>query len=184
MKTNSCDVPLVSIGLPVRNGADYLPEALDSLLGQSFGDFELIISDNASQDQTPQICQDFAARDSRIRLHRYAENVGAARNYNQVFNLARGKFFKWAAHDDLCLPGLLERCLDEFSRAPGAVLVYPGAELINAKGKVIGSDTPGLAFVGDQPHVRLRNFFQRVRLANPVFGLMRIDALRKTRLID
>jgi len=176
--------PLVSVGLPVRDGADYLPQALESLLGQNFGDFELIISDNASQDETPQICSDFAARDPRIRLHRFAENVGAARNYNQVFHLARGEFFKWAAHDDVCLPSFLERCLEAFSRAPGTVLVYPRSELINAAGTVTGLDVSGLSLSHTRPHVRLRSFFQKVRLANPVFGLIRSNALRQTRLID
>jgi glycosyltransferase involved in cell wall biosynthesis len=167
----------------VRNGANFLEAAVQSLRTQTMGDFELILSDNASEDATPEICQRFSRQDTRVRYHRFERNVGAARNYNQVFALARGRFFKWAAHDDLCLPGFLETCIEEFSRAPEAVLVYPRVELINDRGEVTGTDEPALIVADARPHVRLRNFFQKVRLANPVFGLMRTDALRQTRLI-
>ena len=175
--------PLVSIGLPVRDGAEFLEETLRSLLDQTHSDFELILSDNASVDRTPEIARRFAERDPRIRYHRFDENVGAARNYNHVFAMARGRFFKWAAHDDLCLPGFLEQCVEEFARTPAAVVVYPRVELINARGEVTGTDDPALIVADGRPHVRLRNFFQKIRLANPVFGLMRTDALRQTRLI-
>src|SRR5687767_6393032 len=102
--------PLLSIGLPVYNGQRYLHAALDSLLGQDFDDFELIIADNASTDETEAICREFAARDRRIRYHRNTANVGAVPNHNLVFELARGKYFKWAAHDDECHPGMLRSC--------------------------------------------------------------------------
>ena len=93
-------VPRVSIGLPVLNGEKYVAEALDAILAQSFLDFELIISDNASTDATPDICADYARRDARIRLHRHPSNLGAAPNFNFVFQRSRGEYFKWAAHDD------------------------------------------------------------------------------------
>src|ERR671915_430558 len=96
--------PLVSIGLPVYNGANYLRKAVETILEQSYESLELIISDNASTDDTADICRDLSARDARIRVSRNAQNVGAARNYNIVFNAARGKYFKWAAHDDVLAP--------------------------------------------------------------------------------
>ena len=95
------DVPLVSIGMPVFNGEDYVEAALDSILTQTFTNFELIISDNASTDRTEEICNDFADSDDRIRYYRQEKNLGAAANFNRVFELSSGKYFKWAAHDAL-----------------------------------------------------------------------------------
>ena len=84
-----CGVPTVSVGLPVYNGADYLAEAIDSILKQSFEDFELLIQDNASTDATGEICRAYAASDARVRYVRNPQNVGAAGNYNLVFERAR-----------------------------------------------------------------------------------------------
>lgn len=168
--------------MPVRNGEEFIEEALNSLLSQTFRDFELIISDNASDDRTPAICREFVSRDPRVSYHRFKRNVGAARNFNNTFELARGEFFKWAAHDDVCLPRLLERCLGELTHTPCAVVAYPRTELIDAEGRVTGVDNLSLAIGQARAHDRLRNLYRRMRLGNPVFGLMRSDALRKTRL--
>jgi glycosyltransferase involved in cell wall biosynthesis len=116
------NTPTVSIGLPVFNGEDYLEAALKSLLAQTFTDFEIIVSDNASCDRTAEICQTYAAKDSRIRYYRNSHNIGAAENFNRAFRLSRGKYFKWAAHDDLCLPTFLERCVDVLEQEPSVVL--------------------------------------------------------------
>src|SRR5579871_3942080 len=112
----------VSIGLPVHNGERYLREAIDSLLAQTYRDFELIISDNGSTDGTEAICRAYAAADPRIRYYREEQNRGCAWNWNRVFALARGEIFKWAAHDDVCAPRLVERCLEALDRCPEAVL--------------------------------------------------------------
>lgn len=103
-------VPKVSLGLPVYNGSNYLEPALKSILGQTFEDFELIISDNASTDSTADICKSYAEQDPRIRYFRQSENIGAAANYNFVFHQARGDYFKWCAHDDLIGSTFLEAC--------------------------------------------------------------------------
>ena len=92
--------PRVSIGLPVYNGERFLPQALDSILAQTFEDFELIISDNASTDTTEEICRTYATQDQRIHYHRHEQNRGAAWNFNYIVPLARGEYFKWAADDD------------------------------------------------------------------------------------
>ena len=92
--------PVVSIGMPVYNGAKYIREALDSLLSQTFVDFELIISDNASTDATQEICEEYARRDLRIRYVKQSENKGALANFQFVLNQAKGEFFMWAAADD------------------------------------------------------------------------------------
>src|SRR5215469_6919606 len=104
--------PKVSIGMPVYNGANYLRSSVPSLLAQDYEDFELLISDNASTDETESICRELAESDGRIRYFRNERNVGAAQNYNKVFRLASGTFFKWAAHDDECHPTMLRRCVE------------------------------------------------------------------------
>ena len=93
--------PRVSIGMPVYNGEKYLEEAIQSILAQTYSDFELVISDNASTDKTQEICLEYAARDSRVRYHRNEKNLGAAPNYNRTFELSTGQYFKWADYDDL-----------------------------------------------------------------------------------
>lgn len=92
--------PQVSIGMPVYNGAAYIREALDSLLAQTFKDFELIISDNASTDDTQAICEEYARRDPRIRYVRQGENKGVLANFQFVLDQAKGDYFMWAAADD------------------------------------------------------------------------------------
>ena len=178
-------MPRVSIGLPVYNGEDYLEQAIESILAQEFRDLELIISDNASTDRTESLCRRFAERDSRVRYHRYAENEGAARNYNRVFELARGEYFKWAAHDDVCLPEFIARCVEVLdSASESVVLAYPGSRFIDESGAVLHDDTDDMRVLGKSASGRLRRVLATVNMAGPVFGLIRSDALRKTRLID
>lgn len=178
--------PLVSVGLPVYNGEDYLVQALDSLLAQTYRNFELIISDNASTDKTAQICQDYAARDSRISFYPSEKNLGAAWNYNRVFELSKGKYFKWAAHDDLCAPNYLEKCVDLLEADPSVVLCYANTAVIDPAGTVIDRCTEDLHFQGDRASERYQQFHQRFLRkykCNAVFGLMRRNALRGTDLI-
>jgi glycosyltransferase involved in cell wall biosynthesis len=177
------DTPRVSIGLPVYNGENYLAETLDSLLAQTYRDFELIISDNASTDRTEAICRQYTAGDPRIRYERNAENIGAAANYNRAFDLARGDYFKWAAHDDLLAPTYLERCVAVLDRDPDVVLAYTQAKAIDDKGEVV-KIYPGKRFF-NSPDPR-RRFYEFVLDPHPVvavFGLMRREVLGRTRLI-
>jgi glycosyltransferase involved in cell wall biosynthesis len=103
--------PTVSIGMPVYNGAHHLAAALESLLAQTYHNFELIISDNASTDASPRICRDFAARDARIRYSRNETNIGAHDNFLRTVQLAAAPYFMWAAHDDLWAPEFIEETL-------------------------------------------------------------------------
>ena len=128
--------PTISIGLPVWNGARYLADAIESILSQTFTDFELIISDNASTDDTAQIAQNFAERDRRIRYHRNEENIGGARNENLTFELSRGRYFRLSAYDDLVEPTLLERCVETLEQDPDAVLCFPETLVIDERGEV------------------------------------------------
>jgi glycosyltransferase involved in cell wall biosynthesis len=129
--------PKVSIGMPVYNGENFLHESLKSLLSQSFRDFELIISDNASTDDTESICRYYQAQDSRIKYSRNQENLGASRNYNKVFSLASGEYFKWAAHDDICHPDFLEKCVRVLDNDPSIVLAYTECNRIDENGEEI-----------------------------------------------
>lgn len=117
-------VPRLSIGLPVYNGESLLPEAIEALLGQSYRDFELIISDNASTDGTAAICKAYEAQDSRVRYIRQPRNIGMTPNHNFVAGAARGEFFKWASHDDLYDETFLQRCVDALDEHPDAVLAH------------------------------------------------------------
>lgn len=176
--------PTVSIGLPVHNGEAYLEEAIASILGQSFDDFELIISDNASSDRTRAICRSFAQRDERIRYERTEQNRGAAWNYRRVFESSRGRYFKWAAHDDVCEPEFLEVCVRTLDAAPSTtVLAYPRACFIDARGEFIRNDTDSHETRAASPAGRLAHAIRSVNLANAVFGLIRSDVLSETRLI-
>lgn len=116
--------PIVSIGMPVYNGGKTITEALDSLLAQDFNNFELIISDNASTDQTAKICQQYAAHDSRIKYYRNETNIGPTANFNRLIHLAGGKYFMWAADDDLWEPSYLSNMVDALDNNPGAVLSF------------------------------------------------------------
>ena len=177
--------PSVSIGLPVYNGQEYLRGSIDSLLAQDFQDFELIISDNASTDATAAICREYCASDRRIRYCRNDRKIGASRNFNRVFELARGDLFKWASHDDECHPRLLSRCIETLQSAPPAVvLVYPQSELIDAAGKTIGRFECRLDLREKRPHQRLAHLFKTINLTNPLFGIIKTSFLRRTRLED
>ena len=180
--------PRVSIGLPVYNGEDHVAEAIESVLSQTFRDFELIICDNASTDRTEGICRGFAARDRRIRYYRNAKNLGAAKNFNRTFELSRGEFFKWFAHDDVIAPTYLQRCVETLDQCgPNVVLCFPRRLLMSHDGHVLGPDAPARWFEAGPPFERIS--FLRLMHVNAFlysilgFGLMRRDVLAKTRLI-
>ena len=176
--------PKVSVGLPLRNGAEYLREALDSILAQSFHDFELVICDNASTDESFSICEEYAERDSRIRLYRNEENVGGAGNYNKVFELSRGEYFKWAAHDDICEETLLERCVAALDAKQLAVIAFPRTRYVDAAGGVQRVSTPGLSVRAHRPVDRVRRLIDLAIRDDDVymsiFGLFRRDALARS----
>ncbi|MEM7029145.1 MAG: glycosyltransferase family 2 protein [Chloroflexota bacterium] len=175
--------PKVSIGLPVYNGENYLSEAIESLLNQTFTDFELIISDNGSTDSTQSICKAFAEADDRVRYFRYEQNRGAAWNYNHVFALAQGEYFKWAAHDDRCKPDFLRHCVAILDQHAEVVLCHPRTRIIDEHGQPIEDYSVHLAT--DSPHTnrRLYELICRKHGCYAVFGLIRRHILQKTPLI-
>ena len=121
----------ISVGMPVYNGAKYLTQAIESILNQSLGDFELIISDNCSTDGTEEICRAFQKSDGRIRYYKNESNIGAARNYNRVFKLATAKYFRWANADDISHKDLHKKCYDLLEKRSEAVLSFGMTILID-----------------------------------------------------
>jgi glycosyltransferase involved in cell wall biosynthesis len=178
-------LPKVSVGMPVFNGEKFLRFAIDGLLKQEFTDFELIISDNASSDRTRDICEEYAAKDSRIRYYRNETNIGASGNYRRVFELARAELFAWAAHDDVHLPGFLRRCVEVLDQTPSqVVLVAPRTEIIDDQGRRTGKMAETLHTKRSLPHQRVADVLRNVAWAAAQFGLFRVQTLRQTRLID
>ncbi len=174
--------PKITVGMPVYNGEPFLREAIESALCQTYEDFELVISDNASTDGTREICEDYAANDPRICYHRNKANIGAARNYNTVFRLARGAYFRWFNADDLIAPHLHEECVKVLDGNPDAVLCYGKTEIIDGHGRCIGSYDDNLDLQDAQASNRFKRFYDQVGLTNVIYGLMRSDAMRKTAL--
>jgi glycosyltransferase involved in cell wall biosynthesis len=176
--------PRVSIGLPVYNGAAFLGEAIESILAQTFRDFELILSDNASTDATPEICQTYAARDPRIRYFRNETNIGGAGNFSRVFRLGRGEYFKWAADDDVIAPEFVERCVEVLDRDPSLALCFSKMQIIDSVGRVVRRRYDnGLKRLGsERAHERFADMLLTGHGCFHSFGLARASLVAQTPL--
>lgn len=174
-------IPRVSIGLAVYNGDEYLRSAIDSILAQTFTDFELVISDNASTDDTQAICREYAAEDPRVRYHRNEENIGGANNENLTFEMARAPYFRLAAHDDRLAPTLIERCVDVLDTDPDVVLCHAGAVSIDADDVEHGAVYREEG-TESRPSERLGSLCMREHWCEATYGLIRSDVLRRTQL--
>jgi glycosyltransferase involved in cell wall biosynthesis len=171
--------PRVSIGMPVYNAQRYLAGTLDSILGQTFRDFELVISDNGSSDRTEQICREYASRDGRIRYYRNDVNRGAAWNHNRVLDLSRGEYFKWNSYDDRLAPEFLEKCVDILDRAPEVVLCFSKFVDVDGSGKSSRPRNPvGVGLL--RAHERFRELIRYGNSCEEVYGVIRMGVLRKT----
>ncbi len=164
--------------MPVYNGENYLREAITSLLAQTFTDFELIISDNASTDATQAICEEFAAQDSRIRYFRGEQNHGASWNHSFVIDKARAPLFKLAAHDDVCLPTQLERCVAALDANPKAQLAYTQTLMMHGDQSSMTFYRDDVELSVDNPAIRYGDLIHAAPPAFPIFGVVRTQALR------
>ena len=173
--------PRLTIGLPVYNGEKYIAESLEALLGQSFTDFELIISDNASTDSTGEICRRYEDQDSRVRYFRQSRNIGLSPNHNFVAERARGELFKWASNDDLYARDLLERCIDALDKYPDIVLAHCWTAKVDESGTV----TQALRYLPNTASPRAPERFRSLLFDNggdDDYGVIRTAILRRTPL--
>lgn len=176
-------VPRVSIGVPVYNGARFLRATIDSLLAQTYTDFELIVCDNASTDDTEAICREYAQRDPRVRYVRNERNLGPAANYNRCFELSRGELFKWQAADDVVAPEFVARCVAALDADPSVVSAYSRTILIDDEGRPLRKYDWDLELDHPSPVVRFARMVfvnHRRHNAHEFWGVTRSAALRRT----
>jgi glycosyltransferase involved in cell wall biosynthesis len=179
---NTITVPRLSIGLPVYNGEQFLAQTLDSILSQSFTDFEVVVSDNCSTDGTPAICERFAAADPRIRYYRNAANLGAPANYNAAFHRSSGELFKWSSSSDICGPGLLEHCVAALDADPGAVLAFPRTRLFETDICDARDYDDRMNLQQSSPYERFCAVMDNMQLNNVMNGVIRRSVLALTKL--
>lgn len=170
--------PLVSIGLFLYNGERFLEAAIDSILNQTFKDFELILSDNCSTDRSEEICRRYAAQDSRIRYFRADRNMGAGWNLRNVYFKAQGKYFKWAAHDDMIQPDFLRLCVDALEADDSLVVVHSLTRVIDEHGQFLENYEWPLRTESPDALVRFKDLLLNDHMCYQIFGLMRLSALR------
>ena len=180
MSAASAREPLVTVGLPVYNGERFVAKSIETLLAQTFRDFKIVISDNASTDRTGEICREFASRDPRIEYHRNQTNIGMAGNYNLTFGLSRSKYFRWATADDFCAPELLEDHVKVMESDPSIALAYPRAWFVDEDGTPYEAWKDELHLMGDDPVERFKVVVKQIRRVHHHLGLMRADCVRKT----
>jgi glycosyltransferase involved in cell wall biosynthesis len=177
--------PLVSIGIPVYNGARLIRQALDHLLAQTYTNLELVICDNASTDDTGAICQAYAARDPRVRYYRNSTNVGLINNFRLAVARSTGPYFTWAAVDDRKLPTAVETCVRALQAQPAAVMVH-GIVLVQSPGRDDLVPFPNAVDLAmPDTAARIRAFTAGIT-HNAIFysGLYRLEALRQVHLGD
>jgi glycosyltransferase involved in cell wall biosynthesis len=176
--------PLVSVGVPVFNGEDGLSRCLEGLLRQDYPNLEIIISDNASTDATPSICERFARSHRRITYSRSVENRGAIWNFNRVFELSSGTYFMWAAHDDDREPSFVSACVEQLERFQDAVLCQAHTAVC-IEGREETLYVASLDTFERKPHVveRYREALERLP-SIAFYGVYRSSAMRKTKLLQ
>lgn len=175
--------PLVTIGLPVYNSQRYVRQSIDSLLAQTYRDFVLIISDNASNDGTADICQEYARADSRVQYHRNPVNIGNPGNFNRVFELTKTKYLKWSTSDDLWAPTFVERAVEIMEADSSIALCYPGASIVNSEGGDPQPYDDRLHLMEPDPAERFVSLISNIALVHQHLGLIRMSCLRQTHLL-
>ncbi|MFT6372592.1 MAG: glycosyltransferase involved in cell wall biosynthesis, partial [Gammaproteobacteria bacterium] len=171
--TNNLPFAKVGIGMPVYNGEKYIEESIKSNLRQTFDDFTLIISDNASTDRTREICLDFATQDQRIHYIHNPINLGAAKNYARCFEPSDCEYFRWSNADDLIEPELVEKCLRVLEANPDTVLAYGKTKIIDESGNITEHYDDNLDLRQNSAAERFITGKQSIGLSNVLYGLMR-----------
>lgn len=173
--------PLISVGLPVYNGEEFIAVAIESILAQTVTDLELIICDNASTDATEQICREYVTKDDRVRYLRQDKNLGVSPNFNRAFHEARGRYFKWITHDDVIAINCLEESLVVLESRPDAILCHSQVHLIDEAGDTIELYDTGLERIGDsRPSVRFGELICKPHQCLECDGLMSREGVART----
>ncbi len=173
---------LVTIGLPVYNGAEFLKVALDSLLTQSYTNIRLVISDNASTDSTGAICKRYAKKDKRVTYIRQPKNLGPFRNFTSLLTYAQQtEYFMWAAHDDVWAKDYIEACVGALRREPSAIMAFPRLVNIDGKGDIVRRYEPKKMFPTHRPASYIQLFCQDGK-ANLIYGIWRADMLTDVKM--
>lgn len=173
----------ISVGMPVYNAERYLAEAIDSVLGQTYADFELVISDNASTDGTAAICERYAKRDGRIRYVRQPRNLGGPANFRHVFEIGTGEFEKWTNGDDVWDASFLARAVAVLDAHPDVVACYSRTRFIDADGRHTGDYDGDLELMQDSARSRFTFLLDNIGLCHADMGLIRRAAMARTRLM-
>ncbi len=171
--------PLVSIGMAVYNEARYIQQALNSLLSQNYENFELIISDNASEDNTQEICLDYATKNNQIHYHRFKKNKGGLANGKRVMELAKGKYFMLAGGHDLWAPDVIARCIDTLESDSEVVLAYPRAIRIDYQGNSLGLAANQIDTRSMPPLERFKHLIWKISGGDLIYGVIRTQALKQ-----
>ncbi|MBF0232810.1 MAG: glycosyltransferase [Desulfamplus sp.] len=169
-------IPTVSIGMPVYNMKDTVKEAIDTILNQTFSDFELIISDNASDDGTEEICRAAAKEDSRIIYNRNQKNI-LGENARLTFLISKGKYFMWAAADDARKPEMVKRCVDTLEADNEAILAYTYTEVLDPANSVRRFYYDPYSLDQNDPADRYTSLITSLDLGNMMYGLYRRSAM-------
>lgn len=186
--------PLVTIGLPVYNGALHMRTAIEAVLKQTYPNIVLLISDNCSTDDTAVVAHEYRASDARVRYVKTERNIGAAGNYTFVARQAEGVYFKWISHDDTIAPDFVERCVAVAESDPGIITVAPVVQIVDQHGEI---QQEVRSYVGrhgwaTEPLLRYRQMMEELAYCEThddglfmvpyEYGLHRLELLRKTRL--
>jgi glycosyltransferase involved in cell wall biosynthesis len=173
--------PRVSLGLPVYNGEKYLEKTMDSILAQTYQDFELVISDNGSNDRTQQICENYARKDKRVKYHRNAKNIGIAPNFNKAFELASGEYFKWADYDDILAPEFVAKCVQALDRYPDVAIAFPKTRFIDENENFLNDFEPPDDACSPKAYIRFKSLIlDPDHIVSQASGLMRAEILKKS----
>ena len=176
--------PRLSIGMPVFNGEKYVRSAIESILAQTFQDFELIISDNASTDATQKICIEYVQKDKRVSYHRNKRNIGGPRNYNHLFELSSGEYFKWAAYDDILASEYLEKCVQVLDEDHSIVMCHSKVNRIEENGVLSGNydEFTLLKTSSWKPYERFADMISPRNTCWAIHAVVRANSLARTPL--